>query len=97
MSPCGHRAGLPGRRGKTAHGLLDGLAVRCFAEGGRASRGYRFDAPAVAPGLQQGPAEAVARRTAPGAGPGALDPVAHTHRTAMISSRCLATPARSAY
>lgn len=91
MSPRGRRASLPGKRKRTAHGLLDGLVVRCFAEDGSASRDYPFDVLPVAPELQQSLAEAFARRTAPGAGLGSLESMTKSHQKAMFFSRYLAT------
>ncbi|MER5889676.1 hypothetical protein ABT160_38115 [Streptomyces sp. NPDC001941] len=70
---------------------MDGLVVRCFAEDGTESRDYRFDVLHVAPELQQGLAEAFARRTAPGAGLTSLESTDKAHRTAVLFSRYLAT------
>ncbi|MFJ9707943.1 hypothetical protein [Streptomyces sp. NPDC101234] len=90
MSPRGRRASLPAKGGKTAHGLMDGLVVRCFAEDGSASRDYHFDVLQVAPELRQGLAEAFARRTAPGAGLTSLESTNVAHRAAVLFSRYLA-------
>ncbi|MER7959903.1 hypothetical protein [Streptomyces sp. NPDC096030] len=89
MSPRGRRASLPGPRGRTARGLLDGLVVRCFAEDGSGSRDYPFADLPVAPGLRRGLAEAFDRRTAPGAGLTSLDSTNNAYRAALGFARYL--------
>ncbi|MGX1972513.1 hypothetical protein [Streptomyces kronopolitis] len=91
MSPQGRRANLPGQRGRTAHGLLDGLVVRCFAEGGSQSRDYYFGGLPVAPQLQQQLAAAFSRRTAPGAGLTSLASTRLAYRSARRFADYLST------
>ncbi|WP_079077914.1 hypothetical protein [Streptomyces sp. CdTB01] len=91
MSPRGRRAALPGQRGRTTHGLLEGLIVRVFAEDGSDSSDYPFAGLPVAPGLRQGLAEAFSRRTAPGAGLTSLESVDKPYRAIRAFTRYLST------